>query len=260
MHRHGGQDQLGSAHLTNTKFSSGLFGWFQWSICNWNDLHAVYLLQVWYVKLFSVSASSCNSAITSDRLRTKSTPESTPESLKLWVEETYNPDAEFATLAVSQANAPLRSWGSRQFAAICMFCCLQADDLTLVGSRESMPERVNASAATRLGRLDVCSTRELHDAEQQDSMRGKLADEVIHLLTSPDQERMSACAATVDLTALLKCFCKFGQRDTQSRHVKQAVIASTAITMPFNNAGLSGPGLFPCTWHGNLTSCIKQKH
>ena len=143
-----------------------------------------------------------------------------------------------------------------------MFCCLQADDLTLVGSRESMPERVNASAATRLGRLDVCSTRELHDAEQQDSMRGKLADEVIHLLTSPDQECMSACAAIVDLTALLKCFCKFGQ---QSRHVKQAVIASTGITMPLNNAndmsaGLSGPGLFPCTWHGNLTSCIKQKH
>ena len=108
-----------------------------------------------------------------------------------------------------------------------MFCCLQADDLTLVGSRESMPERVNASAATRLGRLDVCSTRELHDAEQQDLMRGKLSDEAMHLLTSPDQERMSACAATVDLTALLNCNDR--GRDMQSRHVKQAVIASTAL-------------------------------
>ena len=47
------------------------------------------------------------------------------------------------------------------------------------------------------------STRELHDAEQQDLTRGKLSDEAMHLLTSPDQERMSACAATVDLTALL---------------------------------------------------------
>ncbi len=94
---------------------------------------------------------------------------------------------------------------SRQFAARYTLCCLQAEDLTLVGSRESMPERVNASAATRLGRLDVCSTRELHDAEQQDLMRGKLSDEAMHLLTSPDQERMSACAATVDLTALLNC-------------------------------------------------------
>jgi hypothetical protein len=36
-------------------------------------------------------------------------------------------------------------------------------------------------------------------------MRGKLSDEAMHLLTSPDQERMSACAATVDLTALLNC-------------------------------------------------------
>ncbi len=101
---------------------------------------------------------------------------------------------------------------------------LQAEDLKLVGSRESKPERVNASAATRLGRLDVCSTRELHDAEQQDSTRGKLADEAMHLLTSPDQERMSACAATVDLTALLKIVTIM-----QSRHVKQAVIASTAL-------------------------------
>lgn len=116
---------------------------------------------------------------------------------------------------------------SRQFAAIYIFCRLQAADLTLVGSRESKPERVNASAATRLGRLDVCSTRELHNAEQQDSMRGRLADEAMHLLTSPDQERMSACAATVDLTALLSC--KRRGRDMQSRHVKQAVIASTAL-------------------------------
>ena len=110
---------------------------------------------------------------------------------------------------------------------------LQAEDLKLVGSRESKPERVNASAATRLGRLDVCSTRELHDAEQQDSTRGKRADEAMHLLTSPDQERMSACAATVDLTALLNC----------NDHAKQACKAgchcihsiAPGIIMPFNN-------------------------
>ena len=94
---------------------------------------------------------------------------------------------------------------SRQFAARYISCCLQADDLTLIGLRESKPERVNASAAIRLGRLDVCTTRELHDAEQQDSVHGKLADAAMHLLTSPEQQRMSACAATIDLTALLNC-------------------------------------------------------
>jgi len=89
-------------------------------------------------------------------------------------------------------------------------CFVICKHLALVGWRESKPERVNASAATRPGRRDVRSTSELDDAVQQDLIRGQLADEAMHLLTSANQERMSACAATVDLTGLLNCFCKFG--------------------------------------------------